>query len=107
MRSGAYTTPIEILRKNIVTTDYGTDKLTWETVWKTRADVKWLSGTRTEENREIFYSEQVKFTVRYYIDVQLEDRIMCKGKQYRILSIQDETDTTHNHKTITSELINE
>ena len=43
MRSGAYTTPIEISRKTVVTTDYGTDKLTWITVWKTKADVKYIS----------------------------------------------------------------
>ena len=107
MRSGAYTTPIEISRKTVVTTDYGTDKLTWITVWKTKAGVKYISGNRTEENREIFFTEQVKFTVRQYIDVQLEDRVVCKGKQYRILSIQDEDDTTHNDKIIVTELVNE
>lgn len=107
MRAGAYNHNIEILRKAVVTNDYGTDVITWETLKKTKAKIDWIAGAKTEENNEVFFSEQVSFTIRRYNPIQHEDRIKWKDNQYRILSIHDEDDTTHNDKIILTELINE
>lgn len=107
MRAGAYNKIVEILRKSVTTTEYGADKVVWNAVRRTRAGVSYLSGSRTEENREIFYAEQVVFTLRSYVEVEDEDRIKYGGKTYRILSINREDDTTRNDVKVTTEKVNE
>lgn len=56
MRAGNFNQNIEILRKEVVTNDYGIDKESWNTVIRTRAKVDYVTGDRTEENREIFFT---------------------------------------------------
>lgn len=107
MRAGAYNKNVEILRKEATVSEYGTDKVEWKSIYKTRASVSYVTGARTEENREIFFSEQVIFTLRSYIQIEDEDRILYKGKQYRVLSINFEDDTTRNDIKVTTEKVNE
>lgn len=72
---------------------------------RTRASVKYNSLNRVEDNAEIFFSQDVIFTVRIYNDVRNLDRIDWKGNKYRILSIEESRQ--FQQKTIHTELINE
>ena len=107
MRAGAYTNRINVLRKQVEVSDYGTDKLTWRIATSTLAKVDYIDGDKVEENRETFFTKRVTFTLRAYIDVQNEDRIEFQNEKYRILSINRENDTTHNDIVVKTELINE
>ena len=107
MRSGFYSSPIKIERKEVITSDYGTDRIAWKTIYNTKAKVDYVNGDRTEENREVFFTQYLKFTVRQYIKVENEDRIIYDSNKYRILSIERRGNTTQNDVIITTELIND
>jgi head-tail adaptor len=107
MRAGAYNKRITISRKTSVKDEFGALKSTYEEIKTTWANVQYLTGNRIEDNKEIFYTKQVKFTVRSYVDIVDEDRINYKSGTYRIITINDKSsDTTYNEKEIITELIN-
>ena len=47
MRSGFYSSPIKIERKEVITSDYGTDRIAWKTIYNTKAKVDYVNGDRT------------------------------------------------------------
>ena len=104
MRAGILTDVIEILKLIEKTNDFGEPMDFYEPSCKTRAQVTPISGGRADENHEIFYAHTYKFIVRRYVKVDDFDRILWKGKQYRILNIDD--DSVYNQKIINAELIN-
>lgn len=107
MRAGAYNKRVSILRKTIKIDKFGAHEQSFDVLTTTWANVNYISGNRTVENQEIFFTQQVVFTLRSYVDVELEDRISYNSKSYRILSINDKSkDTTFNEKQIITELIN-
>lgn len=107
MRAGAYNNLINIFKKISTINDYGTEKVSYDLKTKVWSNVQYITGGRTEENNEYFFGNQVNFTVRYYVDVQDEDRIQWQGRMYRILNIQILPDTTKREKKVTAELIND
>ena len=89
----------------IVNDDFGSQTETWIKYIKTKADVIWESGNRTNDNNETFYSWNMTFRIRYYHDVNEKMRIVWNNKRYRILSIMP--DRIKQVKTIRTELIND
>ena len=104
MRAGILNELIQILKLKQETNEFGEQFDLYVPSNMTRAEVTPMSGSRTDENHEIFYEHTYRFVVRRYVDVEDFDRIMWKCKQYRILNIDD--DRTYNQKVITAELIN-
>ena len=104
MIAGILNEQIQILKLQQETNDFGEPMDFYEPCCTTRANVTPLSGGRTDENHEIFYAHTYKFIVRRYVKVDDFDRILWKGKQYRILNIDD--DRVYNQKIINAELIN-
>ena len=104
MLAGILNEQIQILKLQQETNDFGEQFDLYVPCCTTRANVTPLSGERTDENHEIFYAHTYKFIVRRYVDVEDFDRILWKGKQYRILNIDD--DRVYNQKIINAELVN-
>lgn len=105
MRAGQYNQIVDVLRKTIEEGDY-TDKEVWKPVYHTKAGVRHNAGGRNIENQEIFFTDTVDFTLRYYVDVQDEDHILWDGREYRILNIFRNFDSTFREINIKTELIN-
>lgn len=89
MRSGRLNNFIVIEEMKTVTNEYGEEQ---ETIYteklRTRADVMFDGGNRLTDNGEIFYSYSKTFILWDYYDKVLGefDRIIYKGKPYRIIS---------------------
>lgn len=106
MRAGILEETIKILKLNKRKSDFGAQLDTYTESENTiRAGVVENSGNRITDNFEIFYDYTKKFYVRRYVQLDEFDRILYKGKQWRILSIND--DRHLNQKIITAELVNE
>jgi len=105
MKAGKLRDIIEIFKPVLNTTEYGDSVTSYEFHYKTRAEVIYNSGTKTNENNEVFYSTSRTFRVRYYVDVTEPMRIKFKDKYYQIISI--EPNKYYNNKTIITELVNE
>ena len=105
MRAGALNENITILRSLKERDEYGIDKESWEIYCHTKAAVKYVSGSKTVDVQETFFAETVQFTVRYYHNIEMTDRIKYYNQIYRIISINP--DKRNNSQTIITELINE
>ena len=70
--------------------------------------MKHIGGNREEQNNELFYTDSVEFTVRYYIaqDLDDEDHILWQDREYRITNIYRDPLTTAREIKITAELVN-
>ena len=87
MRAGALNENITILRSVKERDEYGIDKESWEIYCHTKAAVKYVSGSKTVDVQETFFAETVQFTVRYYHNIEMTDRIKYYNQLYRIISI--------------------
>ena len=105
MRSGLLTEQIKILRPEITRNAFGEQEEEYKEHYQTKARVLHNSGRRSVENGEILHSYEKTVEVWKYVDVVETDFILLDGKQYRILSIED--DKTQQKKIITIELIND
>ena len=106
MRAGMLEDTIKILKLTSSRSEFGAQVDTYtEPKNTTRAGVIENSGNRMDANYETYYEYSKKFYVRRYVDVDEFDRILYRGKQWRILSISD--DRHLNQKIITAELVNE
>lgn len=89
MRSGRLNHFIIIEGKQTVTNEYGEEEnVIYTEKIRTRADVINDSGSRVNDNGEIFYAYSKTFILWDYFDEVLNefDRIIYKGKPYRIIS---------------------
>lgn len=105
MNAGRLNEIIVIQRTKVSKDEYGANKIQWNNLITTRADVQFESGNRTTENNEIIHTYSKVFTIRIYHQVTEKDRIFWDGKHYRILSIEKDKDKQN--LTIKTELINE
>lgn len=105
MRAGLLTEGIDIQRPIIERSDYGENTQTWATAISTRAQVKWNSGSRANENNEIVWGNYTDFTVRIYHNVDEQMRLIYRGHKYRIIAIN--LNRHEQSLTIRTELINE
>ena len=105
MRAGLLDTEVKILRPEITRNAFGEQEEEYKDHYTTKARVLHDSGRRSVENGEILHSYEKIVEVWKYVDVVETDFILLDGKQYRILSIED--DKTQQKKIITIELIND
>lgn len=89
----------------VIEDDYGANSVEWQFYKTTRASVKEESGNRANENNEIVFNYNVKFTVRHFHNLSENMRIIWKNRKYRILNIFP--DDNIQRIEITTELINE
>lgn len=95
---------INVTRLYTITDDYGATVDSYNTVMTIRAAVKYLSGTKTINNDEIYNTQTLQLTT-YHRDILDTDRIQFKNKNYKILFINEMG--YREGMLITIELINE
>lgn len=78
---------IQILTKSIAKDEYGAEIISWVNGLTLRADVKFVSGDKTIDDKEIFNSRRLVFTTHYRKNISEEDRILFEDKKYLIKSI--------------------
>ncbi len=106
MRAGLLTEVITVEKPTVENNEYGATPIKWIThIGKTKAQVTYTSGNRSNENNEIIFAYEVVFTVRIYHQIDERMRIIWKNKKYRILSIEENKQLQS--LTIKTELINE
>lgn len=105
MRAGLLRDEITVEKLTTMKDSYGSIEESWEAKLSTRAEVKYNSGNRAALNNEIIHTSNITFIVRYYHPIDESDRILYKGKRYRILSISREL--YKQTISIITELINE
>lgn len=105
MNAGVLTEVITIQKNNVMTDDYGANKVEWADYITTKAQVTYNSGNRVSENNEIIFTNVVGFTIRIYHKIDAKMHIIWNDNKYRILSI--EADKHKQKLIINTELINE
>ena len=95
MRAGLLTETILLQESVPVKNEFGATSMEWVDYLQTRANIKFNSGNRVNQNNEIFTS--------YKVNEQM--RIIYQDKKYRILAIN--SDRTKQSTEIIGELINE
>ncbi len=104
MQAGSMNKYIEVLKNINTVDDYGNTNKTYETVYKIKAQVKYLSGNKTISAKEIFFTSKVAFTVRSQYKIDDMYRIRYENKIYSVDYI---TESNQHSKTIISDLVNE
>ena len=105
MQAGLLKYVIDIQTVIIDKDEYGAETEQWQNVIQTKADVRYLNGSKTLQNGEIININQLQFIVRHYLTINEQMRIVYEEKKYRILSINN--DRLMAKKTIIAELIND
>lgn len=105
MRAGLFKEQIDIIRAEITKNDFGEETTEWKSIYKTRARLVHVHGSRNIYNEEIVYSYVKTMMVRYYVPVEEFDRIKWNDNLYRILEIEPSDDKSY--KTIKIEIIND
>ena len=105
MKAGLLNQRIAVKRKSVVEGTY-TDKEVWNEVFQTWASVEHDSGNREVQNKEIFYSDFVTFSIRDYHEVMDEDHIVWDGREYRIVNIFHNNESTYREIVLKTELVN-
>lgn len=105
MQAGLLQESIIVERPHVHKDSYGSETVVYRHHIATRARIDWKGGGRNVENDEIVFNRNLTFIVRYYHDIQDLDRIIWKGRKYRILFVEEHK--REQRKIITAELINE
>lgn len=87
MKSSDLKHRIEIYKQHVEKTDFGRTNITFEPRCSCRARVNYLTGNRTMENEEVFYSVDREFIVRSYVHVEYTDVILYDNDFWQVLSI--------------------
>lgn len=87
MKSSDLKHRINIYKQHVDTSDFGRTIITYEPRTSCRARVNYLSGNRTIENEEIFYSVDREFIVRHYVPIEYTDVIEYDGDFWQVLSV--------------------
>lgn len=89
MIAGLLNEIITVEELNVIKNEYGEEQThNYIIKFNTRAQVKYNSGNRTNDNNEIFFANDVDFYIRYYHNINELDRIKWKDNYYRILAIE-------------------
>ena len=76
MRAGLLTETILLQESVPVKNEFGATSMEWVDYLQTRANIKFNSGNRVNQNNEIFTSYTLTFTIRYYHKVNEQMRII-------------------------------
>ena len=102
MRAGILTETILLQESVPIKNEFGATSMEWVDYLQTRANIKFNSGNRVNQNNEIFTSYTLTFTIRYYHKAVSYTHLTLK---YRILAIN--SNRTKQSTEIIGELINE
>lgn len=105
MKAGSLKEQIELWQYTVTTTDFGDTNKVWTLYYTTRANIRYDSGNRTNQNNEVFYPQNRTFIVRYYVPVKETMRIKYDDKFWQIESIAP--DKYYNDKVIIATLVND
>lgn len=105
-RAGLLTKIIQVLTPTTTVNEYGEQIQEYNLKYTTRARVLHDSGSRVNENGEIFYPYQKTFNIRSYVPIAEFDLIEFEGKRYRVITIENRIED-QNDKLVITELINE
>lgn len=105
MRAGILKNIVEIQRKQTNKNEFGETVESWQTLKSIRAGVKFISGTETDQNKEVFYQERILITIRTKSGITHQDRIKYNSVKYAIKAIN--YDSLNQTEQITAEKINE
>ena len=105
-RAGLLTKPIKVLTPITTINEFGEQVQEYRFKYRTRARVLHDSGTRTNENGEIFYPYQKTFNVRSYVPISEYDLVEYDRKRYRVITIENRIED-NNDKLVITELIND
>lgn len=81
---------IQIFKPIITRNEFGETEEQYELTYRTRAQLIFNGGNRSNENNEIIYSNYYLVRVRNYVTVGEFDRIKFNNKWYRITSKIDD-----------------
>ncbi len=105
MKAGTLKYIIELYKPTTYTTDFGDCDTHWDFYYKTHANVIYNSGTRTNENSEIFYPTTRTFIVRHYVPVEKTMRVKFGNDYFQIISVNP--NKYYNNIEIIADLVNE
>ena len=105
MMAGQYNELIKIFKSIENENDYGERIIEEKYICQTRAKHEETSGTRKNENNEIFYDHKKTFYIRSYVPITDTSIIEYDEKKYRVISINKRKE--HNDIQVVTELINE
>lgn len=105
LRAGLLTERITLLDLEHVKNTYGEDKSYWVDGETLRARVQFRSGSRGEENAEVWNPTMVTFLLRVHTPVTDKMRIKWQGRQYHVVSVNMEPRLQQ--QTVVAELVNE
>ena len=92
MNAGRLKEVITIQKPTISQNEYGANGTQWTDYITTRSDVQFESGNRHTENGDIVFNYTKIVTIKYDHNIDEKDRILWKGKLYRILSVEPDRD---------------
>lgn len=105
MQAGLLKEFIEIYAPQISTNEYNEQVVEYVKIYETKANVKFVSGSKGEQNNETFYSKSRKFIVRSYVPIKDNYRIKYDNNFYSIVNW--DKDNYYNNITINGERVNE
>jgi phage head-tail adaptor, putative, SPP1 family len=80
---------IDILSPQTVKDEFGAEQETFVLFTNLRAEKKEISGNYMLDNKEIFHSNRVDWTIYYRKNLTDKMRVKFDGKEYRILYIRE------------------
>lgn len=105
MRAGLLKNVVTVLKPTIIKNEYGEEETTYVTKFTTKARLQHEISSRDIENTEVVFNYTEIFTFRIYQNIEETDRILYRGKYYRIFRMLEEPE--HMSITVYCELINE
>lgn len=87
MKSADLKHRINIYKQHVEKSEFGRTMITYEPKTSCRARINYLTGNRTIDNEEIFYSVDREFIVRSYVDIAYTDVIEYDGDFWQVLSV--------------------
>jgi len=85
MRSGKLDRQITIERKTITQDEYGDEVETWDEFLICKAKVMPMRAWERFRNEKLVSEEVYVFTIRYYSNINVEDRIVYENKYWDII----------------------
>lgn len=105
MLAGLLREKVVFQKPTVTINEYGEQSTVWTDAISTRARAQYSSGSRQEENNELWNPFTVTFTVRSYHKITTDMIIVWNGRKYHILS--QNLDIHAQQQVLIAEVINE
>lgn len=105
MQAGQLKEFVEIFAPELSTNEYNEQVVSYNKIYETKANVKFINGNKGEQNNETFYSKSRRFIVRSYVPIKDNYRIKYDNNFYQVINF--DKDNYFNNITINGERVNE